>query len=169
MNISIEQLKANKGAFMKTVYLTFAMEKYEKTLNEADKLEVEMYARISNGMPLPSGRWGNSIALALETNHYICAEYLINNSQKSNLETLTVVSDLGGKESLSLRDEYLFSLLTFDLEEVTERIKDLSNRFPEDRDKYMAYLKETKKAIQSIEKKLNITQEDKILINYNQK
>ena len=106
------QLKLSKKSYMDACRLVSVMEKYSYSLLESDEEQLRLYASISQGMPLPSGRWGNAIALALETNNYISANYLVEHSKELNLETDKVVSEFGGKNSWGLKDEFLFSLLT---------------------------------------------------------
>lgn len=115
-NFKIAQLKAGKYAFMKASALVTCMTKYSDYLDEKDRNNLDFFAQISEGLPLPSGRWGNAIALALEINNYVAAEYLIENSDRLGLDINTIVSEFGGKNPWSLKDEYLYSQLTNEVE-----------------------------------------------------
>ena len=112
--IHLAQLKIRKSAFIDSAELVSHMNTYAYSMNENDRKLVDFLAEHSEGLPLPSGRWGNAIALALEVNNYIAAEYLIENAERLKLDTNTVVSELGGVNPWSLKDEYLYSQLTFE-------------------------------------------------------
>jgi hypothetical protein len=112
-NMKITQLKIRKDAYLNAANLVRFMEDYGMEKEEEARKLLDLFASISDGLPLPSGRWGNAIALALEINNYVAAEYLINNAEELGLETNTVVSELGFKNPWGLREEYLFSQLTY--------------------------------------------------------
>lgn len=164
MSIQLTQLKLNKDAYMKVCHLVSSMEKYSYWLHEDDEKELRVYARLSQGMPLPSGRWGNAIALALETNDYISANYLIEHAEELDLETDSVVSEIGRKNPRELKDEFLFSLLTFEsLDE--DKISDMKNVLGTERtEKIIEHNNRQLLAIKWLEEKLSITNEDKKII-----
>lgn len=159
-NINIAQLKLRKEAYLKAADLVEAMTEYAYTRTKNSRLLLELRAITSDGLPLPSGRWGNAIALALEINNYIAAEYLINNASALNLETETVVSELGNTNPWGIKDEYLFSLLTYD--------KDTRDQYPSESDedyrKYLYYDFANLTSSKSIEARFNITKEDKAML-----
>ncbi len=162
--MQIIQLKLSKRAYMKAVNLVKYMEKYSASLSYEDKEMLDTLASLSDGMPLPSGRWGNAIALALEINDYVSAKYLIENAEKLNLETNRVVSEFGGKNPWGLKDEFLFSLLTFeplDDDLINEMKKNCSD---EQIQKAIEYDNRQLEAIGSLEKQLSITSEEKKMI-----
>ena len=106
---------------------------------------------------MPSGRWGNPIALALEVNNYVAAEYLIENSDRFELDTDNVVSELGGKNPWSLKDEFLYSQLTYD----EEILPILDGQTKENYQKYVDSIIRNKLANERLKEKLLIPSEDK--------
>ena len=150
-NMRIAQLKLRKHAFTMAAELVNVMDEYGYKMNDISGLRLESLAGISGGMPLPSGRWGNAIALALEINNYVAAEFLIENAEELNLDTNSVASELGGKNVWSLKEEYLYSQLTY------EGIDDGLMLCKEDYQE----MEKQKLANERLEKKLSITEEDK--------
>ncbi len=158
--IQIVQLKMGRSAFIKAASLVEYMRKYSYYMDEKNRESLDYYAELSEGLPLPSGRWGNAIALALEINNYVVAEYLIENSDRLKLYTNTVVSELGGKNPWSLKDEYLYSQLTYD-EEIMPIIDGISK---ETYQGYVDYMTRNKLANKRLEEKISITSEDKKIL-----
>lgn len=158
------QLKLGKKAYMNACHLVSSMEKYSYSLLKNDENQLSAYAYISQGVPLPSGRWGNAIALALETNDYISANYLIEHAEELNLRTDSVVSEFGGKNPWGLKDEFLFSLLTHESlgDDLANEMKDILSAA--ELEKIIEYNNRQSVAIESLEKKLAITSEEKQLI-----
>ncbi len=163
MSIELNQLKIKKSAYISAFHLLQSMESYSTNLTKETEKRLNSFAYLSSGkgIPLPSGRWGNAIALALEINDYVSAKYLIENAEELRLETNTVVSELGGINPWGMKDEYLYSLLTF--EQLTdEMIEDYRKTLPSERvDRLVANLSKQTKAASEVEKLLAITAEDK--------
>ena len=90
-------MKIRKSAFIKAATLVTYMNKYSYYMDEKDRKNLDVFARISEGLPLPSGRWGNAIALALEINNYVAAEYLIDNADRLELELILLLVNLVAK------------------------------------------------------------------------
>ena len=160
-NLQIAQLKINRSAFINAAYLVTYMDKYSYYFTDEDKMAFDTYVYFSGGLPLPSGRWGNAIALALEVNNYVAAEYLIDNADRFELDTNTVASEIGDNCSLSLKDEYLYSQLTYKEEKIPIR----EGQSEEDYQIYVENFIKNKNANERLEKKLSITNEDKKIIN----
>ena len=112
MNYKVLELEKRKNAYIKASSLVEFMRNYSNSLNEDERKKLEILAEVSNGLPLPSGRWGNAIALALELNDYTSALLLIQKSEELGLSTDKVVSEYGWKNTWNLKEEYLFSQLT---------------------------------------------------------
>ena len=112
MNYKVLELEKRKNAFIKASSLVEFMRNYSNSLDENERKKLEILAEVSNGLPLPSGRWGNAIALALELNDYTSALLLIQKSEELKLSTDIVVSEYGFKNPWNLKEEYLFSQLT---------------------------------------------------------
>ena len=149
-------LKIRKTAFMNATNLINYMNKYLYYMKEEDLRAIETFAEFSDGLPLPSGRWGNAIALALEANNYLVAEYLIEHAEELKLQTNYIVSEYGYKNPWTLKDEYLFSQLTND-----DTVRDkLDCQSFEEYNIYLQSVFRNKAANQRLEEKLCITQED---------
>ena len=161
MSIESIQLKLRKNAFLDSCHLVKAMEDYSRNPSEQSEKVLSLYAQISKGIPLPSGRWGNAIALALEINDYISAEYLIDHAKELELETNTVVSELGGKNAWPMKDEYLFSQLTY---ESSEKGILLDFYSKEEVEQILQKNERQKEAMKRLESKLSVTEEDRKLI-----
>ena len=85
----------------------------------------------------------------------------MDNSDRFNLDTDTVVSDLGGENPWRLSEEYLFSQLTYD-----EEIMPISEGQTEDNyQEYVDSIIRNKLANERLEKKLSITSKDKKLLS----
>lgn len=159
MNMNIVQLRLKQRAFNMASALTQAMKAYEITNSEDNLKQVTVLAQFANGMPLPSGRWGNAIALALETGNYLSAEQLIEQSNNLNLETSRVVSELGGNNPWPLEDEFLFSLLIFDEQEQKKHLFELNKENMPDSQSEKDRISKTLSAIERIKQKLNVKEE----------
>ena len=82
MNYKVLELEKRKNAYIKASSLVEFMRNYSNSLDEDERKKLEILAEVSNGLPLPSGRWGNAIALALELNDYTSALLLIQKSEE---------------------------------------------------------------------------------------
>lgn len=72
------------------------------------------------GMPLPSGRWGNQLAVALEMRLYEGAKYMIENAEKFDIDLNRVSSVQGGESPWSAEEVYQLSVLKFDFNPIPE-------------------------------------------------
>lgn len=68
---------------------------------------------IKVGMPLPSGRWGNSLAVALEMQLYQGALLMIKNAEELEIDLESVSSEYGGKNVWNAQQTYEISKLGF--------------------------------------------------------
>lgn len=160
-NMNIAQLKIRQRAFINATNLVTYMNKYSYDMSEKNRKTLDFFTEYSEGLPLPSGRWGNVIALALEVNNYAAAEYLIENAERLKLRTDFVVSELGFKNPWSLKDEYLYSLLTYD-----DKIELKPDFYSDEEYKlYVENIIRNKEAKDRLEKKLSITSEDKKVLS----
>lgn len=169
MSMWVSQLEIKKSAYISACHLVQTMEDYSANLTEDAEKRLHSLACLSSGkgIPLPSGRWGNAIALAFEINDYVSAKYLIENAEELRLETNRVVSEQGGINPWGMKDEYLYSLLTF--EQLTdEMIEDYRKILSGKRvDGLVANFSKQAKAASEVEKMLAITDEDKKILSYN--
>lgn len=160
-SMQIAQLKIRRNAFLNATNLVTYMNKYSYDMDEKHRKALDLFTEFSEGLPLPSGRWGNAIALALEINNYVAAEYLIENADRLKLKTDFVVSELGFENPWSLKEEYLFSLLTYD-EEIASKMDQDSD---EEYKKYVENILRNKNAKERLEKILSIASKDKKVLS----
>ncbi len=158
--ITLAQMKIRKDAFIKSSLLVSNMNKYGIYRDPKYTGIIDFLLFIEEGLPLPTGRWGNAIALALEINNYIAAEYLIENAKRLKLNTDYVVSELGGRNKWTLKDEYLYSQLTYD-----DDINDMEIGIDFESNALAKYIRDNKEANERLEKLLGITDEDKEIIH----
>ena len=104
-----EEIIIRNTAFNDSVNLVNFMNNYVNNMNDEDRRILDLGAKFSRNLLLPSGRFGNAIALALEINNYVAAEYLIESADRLELDTNIVASEPEGKNNWSLKDEYLYS------------------------------------------------------------
>lgn len=156
MNYTIIQLRIKKQAYISAANLVNAMQEYSDNYDEKTKKILETHALFSDGMPLPSGRWGNAIALALEINDYVSALHLIENASKLELETDTIVSELGFNNPWGIKDEFLFSESTYEPYSISK--ESYSNE--EDYKEYLLVEERNSNAFNQLREKLGITEED---------
>jgi hypothetical protein len=118
MSLQDVQLKQARKAYMDAADLVHFMKEYAKATacytRSCEKARTALILKLefTNGVPLPSGRWGNALALALGINDYISAKYLLENSEKVKLDTITVSTDINGQNPRDLKEEFLASLST---------------------------------------------------------
>lgn len=82
---------------------------------------------IEGGMPLPSGRYGNAVAVALEMQQYKGADFIIQNAKELGVDLESVSSEYGGRNVWNAQQTFEFSQLesqTPMLEEDDESYKD---------------------------------------------
>lgn len=160
-SMQIAQLKIRRRAFLNATNLVTYMNKYSYDMDEKYRKALDLFIEFSEGLPLPSGRWGNAIALALEINNYVAAEYLIENADRLKLKTDFVVSELGFLNPWSLKEEYLFSLLTYDEEILSKMDQDSDEEYK----KYVETIVRNKNAKERLEKRLSIASKDKKVLS----
>ena len=159
------QLKIRKDAFIQVANIISAMQSYhfykavstDQTRIKDAAVTLDLAVSIKTGIPLPSGRWGTPIALALEINDYISAEYLIDNAERLSLTTKTVSSNLGGANAWDLKNEYLFSQLTNEQEPLPKDVIQPEYYYRQ----YLKMFNMHALANKRLESKLAITEEDK--------
>lgn len=92
------------------------MSKYES--GNCEK-ELESWIRIANisceenNLPLPSGRKGNVLAVALEMRNYFSAIYMIENAERLGISLDRVSMDVDGSNVWGVKDTFELSQLGF--------------------------------------------------------
>lgn len=70
------------------------------------------------GMPLPSGRYGNALAVALEMQFYQGALFMIKNAEKLGINLSSVSSEYGGRNIWDLQTAFEFSKTGFKMTKI---------------------------------------------------
>ncbi len=105
----IEFMNNKKKAIIEMSSLIDALNKYNSGVIDKRSF-LNIVNTYNNYYPLPSGKWGNKIALALELNYYIAAVSLLkdNNSEKCD----NIACDYDGSNPVNIDDVLLLSSLT---------------------------------------------------------
>lgn len=74
----------------------------------------------NKAIPLPSGDYGNVLALALQQNYYVIARHLIDNCVSYGLDFEKCAFSSDGQRVFSLQEEFLYSLEYFEDEKIVE-------------------------------------------------
>ena len=116
--IDTAQMQMRKKAYRAYAELTEAFSEYDYDVDRKIAAEKITYclALHDGGYPLPSGRWGTPLAVALENHQFSSAKYLLNNKEELNIDVNSVSSNLGGEDPIGLADELAFALSYYDLE-----------------------------------------------------
>jgi len=134
-------LNRAKQSTLKDAYANFAicynsLMKYAITPTEEATKELAGIARIiTDYMPLPSGRYGNILAIALEMGIYAPALFLIENSQELGINLGLVSTYDNNRSYLSSYETYLLNkdanidnILTNGTYQNIEQIFEINNR-----------------------------------------
>ena len=109
-------------------FLVNALKKYQTAKTDKNKALLELTIKCSDrGLPLPSGRWGNQLAVALDMRLYDGAKYMIENVEKFGIDLSRVSSSLGGSDPWSADEVYQLSVLKFDFNPILQDDEDYIN------------------------------------------
>ncbi len=161
MSFSVEEIKRIKESMLKTSYLITKMKKYSQEHTPEAQKRLSLAASTSDVFPLPNGRIGNPIALALEINDYSSALFLIKSAEELGLDTDEVSIDPNSNDFWNAKEEYMFSLKTRELisDEELDSYRKLGG--PGFVKRVLKQQRWQLNACQSIEALLNITPEEK--------
>lgn len=121
MNINIIAMEQNRTAYSHFASLCGALNDYSFNQNDETTAQLKAITKsIKVGMPLPSGRYGNSLAVALEMQLYQGALFMIKNADDLKIDLESVSSEHGGKNIWDAKQTFELSLLSFD----TTKIED---------------------------------------------
>lgn len=121
--ISIEK---RKELFEDLAHFIFTMEKFEKDQNEENKLKLDLLLLTKDTILLPSGKWGNALALALEMHKFKSANYILENIDKFNISLNYVAFELEQKGiAIHFEDELYFAASYYNLNNNFEAIEEL--------------------------------------------
>ena len=112
--ISIEK---RKELFEDLAHVVTALENYEKEQTEKNKLKLDLYLLTKDTMLLPSGKWGNLLALALEMHKFKSANYILENREKFQISLDYIAFELDKKGAvIHFEDELDFAVSYYNLE-----------------------------------------------------
>ncbi len=112
----------------------------------------------SNDYLLPSGRLGNVLALAFETNNYRVAEYIMDHASEFDMLPSAIIMSETKEKSCETNEEFLYSLLTFEEAKEKKSIEFMKHYYGEETgSKAGLALEEEKAAIERIASKLGLT------------
>lgn len=97
----------------------FALNENPDTTEQLKSI-IEMSNIVNNGMPLPSGRYGTALAVALEMQLYKGALFMIKNANELGIDLDSVSSEYGGKNVWSAQQTFEISQLGFEKTKVTD-------------------------------------------------
>lgn len=115
MNMNIIALEQSRTAFGHFSVLCGALNDF--SLNENSETTKQLKAIIKTikvGMPLPSGRYGNSLAVALEMQLYQGALFMIKNADELEIDLESVSSEYGGRNVWNAQQTFELSQLGFE-------------------------------------------------------
>lgn len=114
MNIYALKQKQNKESFLMFAKITTSLEKYFYNQNQETQAEIKKLITQNNiNLPLPSGRIGSPLAVALELNFYTCALFLIENADTLGIDINKISSDPNGRNIWNTEETLKMSLQYF--------------------------------------------------------
>lgn len=127
-------MEARKHAYVNFNLLCDKLDYYgfeQSEKNEADLFSV-VSATCHEGFPLPSGRWGNALAVAMEMHMYVGALYLIQNAEQLEIDLDIVSSQYDGADCQNAQQVFELSKSYFDDQKIGED-DEVYREYPNDR------------------------------------
>lgn len=111
----VEEFKMKRDSYIATAGVIGYIEQYEagKLSDEEFFLIIRMFA--IGFYALPSGRYGNLLALALETNNFISADFLCENYEVLNLDKVDLITNIDNNKKWTLAEEIAFADIIWDI------------------------------------------------------
>ena len=107
--------QVNKEAYNNFAMIVNALKSY--SFDKTEKGEEILTASIAFirdcKMPLPSGRWGNSLAVALEMQQYTGALFILHNAEQLDIDVNAISSEFGDVEPCGAEEVFKMSLSYF--------------------------------------------------------
>lgn len=121
MNLNEYELKRRRLGYSSfsslcTALSNFAYDKNEMTTEQL----LATIKTIREGMPLPSGRWGNSLAVALEMQSYQGALLIIKNAADLGIDLNAISSEYGGTNPWNAEEVFELSQIGFTTQKISE-------------------------------------------------
>jgi len=121
MEMNILAMEKSREAYSHFSVLWCALNDF--SLNENDKAAEQLKTiikSINGGMPLPSGRYGNSLAVALEMQLYQGALFIIKNADDLGINLEAISSEYGGGNVWNAQQTFEVSQLGFEMTKITD-------------------------------------------------
>ncbi|MBO5096370.1 MAG: hypothetical protein J6B98_05800 [Bacilli bacterium] len=110
-------MEGSKELFEDLAHVVIALENYEKEQTEKNKLKLDLHLLTKDTMLLPSGKWGNLLALALEMHKFKSANYILENREKFQISLDYIAFELDKKGAvIHFEDELDFAVSYYNLE-----------------------------------------------------
>ena len=114
-------IEQKRAAYNNFAILNIALKKYAIQENKYTTEKLKALAILNfKGMPLPSGRYGNVLAVALEMQQYKGALFLMKNAKELEINLNVVSSKYGGENIWNVKQVFEASLEGFDTIRITE-------------------------------------------------
>ena len=121
--ISIEK---RKELFEDLAHVVTALENYEKEQTEKNKLKLDLYLLTKDTILLPSGKWGNILALALEMHKFKSANYILENREKFYISLDYIAFELDKKGAvIHFEEELDFAVSYYNLEDDFKMVEEI--------------------------------------------
>lgn len=120
-NINVIAMEQSRTAY--SLFSTLCNALNDFSFNKNDKTTEELKAIIKSinvGMPLPSGRYGNSLAVALEMQFYQGALFMIKNANDLEINLESVSSEYDGRNVWDARQTFELSQLGFETTKIAD-------------------------------------------------
>lgn len=140
-NIDIDKMKQNKDAYLRYATLTKELDniEYEKDA-EMTLSQFRIICSDNKKLPLPSGRWGNTLAAALENHQFVSATHIYENRDILGINIDCVSTEYDGSNPLNFAEELEIALSYFDMKEELEEIEKIKEVRPIRSDMYLRRL-----------------------------
>lgn len=121
MNMYTTMLEKHRIAYSNFSVLYNALNDFSLDENEETTKNLKVIAGMSKGgMPLPSSRYGNSLAVALEMQLYKGALFMIKNADDLEIDLESISSEYGMKNVWSAQQTFEFSQLGFEMTKIAD-------------------------------------------------
>jgi len=107
---TVIQLEKHRTAYSHFAILYNALNDFSYNQDTETTNQLSAITQLSQvGMPLPSGRYGNALAVALEMQFYQGALFMIKNAEELGINLASVSSEYGGRNVWDLPTTFEFS------------------------------------------------------------
>lgn len=121
MDMTEISLEIQRSTYKKFAILCNVLEEF--SINDDVKTRENLMAiakSINIGLPLPSGRYGNVLAVALEMQFYQGALFMIKNADELEIDLTCISSEFGGNNAWDAQQTFELSQLGFNKTKIAE-------------------------------------------------